>query len=235
MTLVTVVQDVCATVGVQMPISIFTNLTGNRTMQEMLSLANEMAQRIAYDGREWTKFKATATLQGDGVATAFNLPVDYKRMLLTGNVWRSTTTLHPMRFISDTDEWLNRRSRDFYDSYGEWTLLGSQIRIAPVLGANVSAYFPYVHKNCVQLASGGVGDRFLSDTDTFALDERLLKLGMIWQWKAEKGSPYAEDEGTYETALAVAQGHDKPSPIIVGRLPISAAARTAYPFPVPTP
>ena len=55
MTLLTVVKDVCAAVGVTMPSSVFTNITGNRTMQEMVSLANEMAQRIAYDNRDWTK------------------------------------------------------------------------------------------------------------------------------------------------------------------------------------
>jgi len=48
-TLLTVVQDVCAAVGVAVPQSIFSGITGNRTMQEMLALANEMAQRIAYD------------------------------------------------------------------------------------------------------------------------------------------------------------------------------------------
>ena len=36
-----------------------------------------------------------------------------------------------------------------------------------------------------------------------AIDERLLKLGMIWQWKANKGSPYAEDMGTYSDALVM--------------------------------
>ena len=29
---------------------------------------------------------------------------------------------------------------------------------------------------------------------------------MIWQWKAQKGSPYAEDMGTYGDALAMRWG-----------------------------
>jgi hypothetical protein len=40
--------------------------------------------------------------------------------------------------------------------------------------------------------------------------------------------------GTYSDALAVAMGHDSPAPIIVGRRPMSANARVAYPFPAPT-
>ena len=112
MTLLSVVKDVCATVGVLVPQSIFTNITANRTMQEMVACANEMAQRIAYDTRDWTRLKTTQTYAGDGVTTAFDLPVNYKRMLLTSNVWRSTSALVPMWFVPDTDQWLNHRLRN---------------------------------------------------------------------------------------------------------------------------
>jgi hypothetical protein len=56
----------------------------------------------------------------------------------------------------------------------------------------------------------------LSPTATASSRRALLKLGMIWQWKAQKGSPYAEDMGTYGDALTIAMGNDSPSPIIVG-------------------
>jgi hypothetical protein len=234
MTLLTVTRDVCAVVGVLLPQSVFSNITGNRTMQEMVALANEMAQRIAYDNRDWTKLRKTQTYNGDGVTKAFDLPANYKRMLLTSNVWRSTSAQQPMRFIPDTDEWLNRRARNWTDAWGEWTMMGGQIYIWPVLPVGQSVYFAYLDRNCVALASGGFGDSFLADLDNFALDERLLKLAMIWQWKAQKGGSYAEDMGTYTDALTIAMGHDGPGPIIVGRKPMSVSARVAYPWPVPS-
>jgi hypothetical protein len=233
MSLLSVVKDVCAAVGVVIPQSVFSGITGNRTMQEMLSLANEMAARIAYDNRDWTTFKQTQTYNGDGVKTAFDLPDNYKRLLLTANVWRSTSTLVPMSFVPDTDVWLNHRLRNFTGSYGEWTLLGGQMHIYPVMPVGQSSYFAYIDRNSVKLASGGVGPAFLNDDDSFRLDERLLKLGMIWQWKANKGGAYAEDLGTYSDALAVAMGHDAPAPIIINRRIISSDARTAYPGPTP--
>jgi hypothetical protein len=217
-------------VGVQLPSSVFSGVSSNRTSQEMLALANEMAQRIAYDNRDWTKFRATVTYAGDGATTAFALPTDYRRMLLTGNVWRSTSVMAPMRFVPDTDQWLNRRNRNIYDAWGEWTIMGDQILIAPAMGVGISAYFPYLHRNCIKLASGGTGDSFISDNDSFALDERVLKLAMIWQWKAQKGSPYVEDMGSYETALAMLAGHDSPSPILIGRNPISASVVATWPI-----
>lgn len=235
MSLLSVVKDVCTVVGVLVPTSVFSNITGNRTMQEMLSLANEMAQRIAYDTREWQILKAAQTYNGDGVTTAFDLPPDFKRMLLTANVWRSNTLAAPMRFIPDIDEWLNRRARGYSDSRGEWIIYGNQMHIVPVMGVGVNATFPYLEKNCVQLVSGGTGDAFVTDGDSFVLGDRILKLGMIWQWKAQKGSPYAEDMGTYGDALVMVMGADSPAPTIAGRTPVSTAAKVAYPWPVPTP
>ena len=235
MTLLSVVQGVCPVIGVAVPDSVFSNINANRTMQEMLALANEMAQRISYDSRDWTAFRKSVTFDGDGITTAFDLPDDYKRMLLTSNVYRSTSSMTPMAFVPDTNEWMNRRAQHYYGAWGEWTMMGGQIHIEPAMGAGITASFPYLHKNCIKLASGGVGNVFMSDGDSFALDERLLKLGMIWQWKAQKGSPYSEDLGNYGDALTYAMGHDSPAPILIGRSPISIAAQASYPFPVPTP
>jgi hypothetical protein len=229
MTLLSVVKEVARAVGVPDVISVFSNISGNRTMQEMLALANEMAQRIAYDEREWTELKLSAVLAGDGATTAFDLPQNYKRMLLTANVWRSTTTNVPMLFIPDTDEWMNRRAAGIHTGHGEWTLMAGQIHIFPAMILGETASFVYLDKNCITLASGGVNDTFVTDGDTFRLDERLLKLGMIWQWKAQKGSPYAEDMGTYGDAITHAMGADKPGPIIVGRKPLSSASTGVAP------
>ncbi len=241
MTLLAVVRDVCAAVGVALPSSVFTNLTANRTMQEMVALADEMAQRIAYDTRDWSVLRALQTYTGDAVQTEWPLPANYKRMLLTTNVWSSLNSQAPMAFVPDTDEWLRHRlSNTIVNGIGMWTVLGDNLIIQPALGVGVTASFAYLDRNCVALASGGYGDSFIADTDRFRLDERLLTLGMIYQWKANKGSAYAEDMSTFGDALAVAMGHDQPAPILIGRSPISHNARVAIPsqtiyFPGATP
>lgn len=236
MTLLSVVKEVCAAVGVVVPTSVFSNITGNRTMQEMLALANEMAVRIATDTRDWTRFKKIQTFAGDGVKTAFDLPANYRRMLLTASVWRSTSTLQPMLFVPDLDQWMQRRAQGWYGPQGEWTMVGGQMLIQPVMGMGVTASFAYIDKNCIALNAGGVGEAFVDDGDSFLLDERLLKLGMIWQWKANKGTSYQEDMGTFGDALTTAMGKDSPSPIIIGRYPASRSLNVtvAYPWPVPT-
>jgi hypothetical protein len=232
--LLSTIKDVCSVVGIQLPTSAFAALASNRTMQEMTALATEMAERIAYDTREWSNLKLTQVYSGDGVTIGWPLPANFKRMLKTANIWRSTSALHPMRFIPDTDDWMQRRALNRFSAWGEWTMLGGQLLLWPALGTGVTASFAYLDKNCVNLAGGGVGDRFVADNDSFRLDERLLKLGMIWQWKAQKGSPYAEDMGTFGDALQNAMGADTPSPILIGRAPSSFDTRIAYPWNAPT-
>lgn len=233
-TLLQTVQDVCAVVGVIKPSALVPSLSIDRTAFEMFSLANEMAQRIAGDMRDWTALQKQQDFLGDGVTKSFTMPNDYRRMLKTGNVWLSTTPSVPMRFIADPDEWLNRRMRGYSDSRSEWTLRGNQMLIEPAPPASSTVSFIYLHRNCIILNSGGVGEFFANDLDKYALDDRVLKLGMIWQWKANKGSPYAEDMATFADAVGTVQGSDKPSPTMVGRMPAPANATVAYPWPTPT-
>jgi hypothetical protein len=235
MSLLSVVREVCANTGVLMPSSVFANINGNRTMQEMLAHANEIAQRITADTRNWTKLKTLATLTGDGVTTAFDLPENYLRMPFTANVWSSASTQSPLRFVPGEDDWVRRRANNDTSSYGEWTMMGGQMHIFPALAAGTTASFAYISKNSIALGGGGFSDTFMGNDDTFIISERLLRLGMIWQWKASKGSPYAEDMGTYSDALSNASGFDSPAPIIIGRTPISVNAQVAYPWPLPTP
>jgi hypothetical protein len=242
MSLISVVQDVCAFVGVTRPSSIFSGLNSSRTQQELLAHANEAAQTIAYEsGHDWNRLKQYHQFGPPGTppdpvldagpSEYYPLPADYQRLLQTSEVWRSSNYLVPLTFIPDTQQWVTRRFQHRVTAPGDWTITLEVLHIAPPLTPQETAYFIYLNKNCVKLAAGGQGDTFQSDNDTFVLPERLLKLCMIWRWKASKGSPYAEDMGNYTDALAMAIGKDNPAPTIVGRLPISAAANVAVPWP----
>jgi hypothetical protein len=223
MSLLSVVQDVCEVVGVARPATVFAAISADRTMQEMVTIANGMAQRIAGDTREWSRMKVIGTFTGPG--DAFAPPADFRRQLLTTEIYSSVNTNYPLRYIPDLNEWMQRRARNYSDSRGEWINYGGSIHFAPALASGQTATFPYLSRNCIEQRNptgtiSGLSDTFASDLDTFMLDERLLKLGMIFQWKANKGSPYAEDMGVFSDALAMAFGTDKPAPIIVNRLPI---------------
>ena len=249
MTVQTVVQEVCAVVGVRPPPgSIFLTPSQDRTMWEFVNLANEMVQRISYDVRDWTILRTLATLTGPGTVSAdgrestFPLPAGYQRLLKSASLYRSANPLKPMQFISDSDQWLYRAIQGFgfINPWGEWTIYGGQLHIRPPLAAAITGppampaetvKFFYMRNTCVNLASGGVGTKFVADNDTWVLPDRLLRLGMIWQWKASKGGTYAEDIANYEDCLAMIAGSDKPGPIIVGGR--AQTGTVGYPYPTP--
>jgi hypothetical protein len=111
-------------------------------------------------------------------------------------------------------------------SPGNWIILGGAMQIFPPMPVSDSARFYYISN---QIVSGNQTE-FKADNDTFVLDERLLYLGIVWRWRADKRMEYSEDLANYETAKASAMGKDKGSQIItVGRQRAARGPDIAYP------
>lgn len=228
MAILDVIQDACTVIGLTVPTAVFSQ--SDRELVELKSLANEMAQRIAFDGRDWTKLKVLGTLTGDGTAQSFDLPGDYKRMLKKAALWPSASPYAPFTHYPDSDQWLGITVQNFQNLVGAWTMIGEQVLIKPAIPNLATAQFYYLTNKIIRDKDGVAKVSFTADDDVFRLDERVLKLGMIWQWKANKGRAYAEDMATYEDALAVSAGADKGSNILaVGRRRSSIDANIAYP------
>ncbi|RWG02573.1 hypothetical protein [Mesorhizobium sp.] len=223
MSILSVIKEVCPVIGLTVPTAVFSST--DREHVELQALANEMAKRIAFDTRDWTRLKVLATFTGDGLATAFNFPDDYHRMLKKARVWPSATPYTALTHYPDSDEWLGIQVQNFQPLVGAWTVVGEQMLIKPALPNLSTVQFFYLSSNIVKDKDGNAKASFAADDDVFRLAERVLKLGMIWQWKANKGMAYAEDMATYEDALAVSAGADKGSNILVvgrGRTPYDA-------------
>lgn len=226
MTILTVIADVAKVVGVTVPTQVFASTT--REHVELAALANEMAVRIG-KAHDWSLLRTLETYTGDGTTTAFALPPDYLRMLKKTNLWSSAIQT-PLTHIVDTDEWLEMQVRAYDYVVGAWTMLGGNIEILPAMASAVTAKWYYISNLVVTPSAGANKVAFTADTDIFRLSERLLKLGMIWQWKANKGQPYAEDMTNYENALEQEIGEDKGSRIIrVGRPRMPRDVSIAYP------
>jgi len=152
MTVQSVIREVCSFVGVRSPQgSVFLSPFVDRTAWEFVQLANEMAQRIAYDTRDWQALRKRCQFFGTDqnpdpnvvdLKPSFALPADYHRMLLTAQVWRSSNTSAPMSFISDPDEWLRRELQGSTPPIGEWIIENEEMQIRPGLTAPVPAVPP---------------------------------------------------------------------------------------------
>jgi hypothetical protein len=172
-----------------------------QVMIEMRDLVQDVAVDIAKSA-EWRKLTKIGTLTGPA---PFLLPADYDRMLVGQGMQDQTNWFwgyYPFATVSEYMLAIN--SQIALPRPGGWIILGGEFKFYPA-PSGVATY-PYISKYIV---NNGTHETFNADTDTFVLSERLLTLGLIWRYRAQKGLDYTEDMATYGLALAQEQNNDK--------------------------
>lgn len=225
MTLLSVAQEVALNIGITKPTEIMSSV--DREVEELRDVMKDMAERIS-QGHDWNTLTKIATITGDATTTAHDLPGDYDRMIVETEV-RSSSLETALTHITSMDRWLELLTQSFDYVINAWTIYGGQIHIRPAMSATETAKFFYISN---QIASNGgtPKEEFTADDDTFRLDEKLWKLGIIWQWKENKGQSYAEDLETYEERKERLVTRDKGSKKIhMGRVRMPSDANVAYP------
>lgn len=226
MTVFAAVQSAAIRLSQQKPISVFADQT--TFTAEMGELATETAVSIAkeYDWRVLTKL---GTLTGDASSTEFSLPPDYDRMPLKAALHSNAFLTATFRQARDLDEWLFIKDNVPSGVPGNWVILGGKMQIFPAMPASQTARFYYISKSIIS-NDGTPKSAFDKDSDVFALPERLLVLGLIWRWRAQKRLEYAEDMRNFEIALSQEILRDKGSSVItVGRRRYPGNVHEAYP------
>lgn len=226
MSLLTVFQQACTSgIALEKPSAVYGSTT--REHVELANIANEMAAMIAAS-HEWQILNKIAVITGDGTTEDFALPSDFDRMLDKSQLW-STSLETPLSPISDRDDWLELDIKTFDFVINAWIIYAGEIHIKPALSTGVQVKYFY-QSNLWGLNGATPISEFTADTNTFRIDERLLKLGIIWKWREMKGLPYAEDLATYERLLAKLAMRDKGSRIIrLGKAVLPRDTTVAYP------
>lgn len=183
-----------------------------QTVVEVADLVTEVATDIM-KGHDWQALTKIASIPGDGVTTAFAKPSDYDRMALAQDMHDSASWFWNYTKVADLNEWLYLQSGGWASiTPGWWILLEDQFQFYPAPSG--TAKYPYISQNFAKSAAGEPKASFDKDDDTFVLDDRLLTLGLIWRWRAQKRLEYAEDMQTYEIALSQAQARDRGATVI---------------------
>jgi hypothetical protein len=227
MTVLSVVKRVALKIGHDRPDMVFG--ATDRTELELADCATDTADMIA-KAFDWQVLQQIQTYTGNGVSDGFDLPTDYDRMVEGADMWSNRWTW-PFNHIASTNEWLEYLTTPYTFVSGNWTIYGGQFHFLPIMSSTDVLKFFYVTKNKVKAAGGGLKESFTVDTDEFRLSENLLRLGMIWKWKSQKGIPYDEDIRAYETEFNKLMLSDKGARGVVrsGDMRLPRNVRVAFP------
>lgn len=202
MTILSVVQDFALAVGLDKPASLYGD--PDRTADEVRALAREAAERIIQD-RDWLALSRTMTLTGSGNATVFPLPADFDRFRMGAELYSSATGRAISR-LSSPQQAVYAGAAPVVPGYLRWRVQGRSVVVEPAPTETLSGV--YQSRFYAISSAGAEKETFTADDDSFALPERLLRLCMIWMWKAQKGLPYGQDYDNFETAAGEAFGRE---------------------------
>ncbi|APG84901.1 hypothetical protein [Sinorhizobium americanum] len=189
MTLVTVINEVADIVSLDRFDSVYG--TNDPNAQTMVALAEEAGAEIARRA-DWKRMLTTHAVS----ASPELLPSDYQRLAPGGAVRAADG--HFFRPIANGAQWAVIVGIASAEPYCH--LRGREMLFSPAAFA-AGATIEYVSKNWVLGDPYEERDAFRADDDTTLFPERLLKKGLIWRWKRQKGLPYEDNLAEFEADL----------------------------------
>lgn len=226
MTILSVCQEASTVIGLAYPSQVFGST--EQEAVELAALANEMGARIAR-AAEWQALTRLRTLSGSDDDRP--LPEDFDRFVRDGGLRSNMWGGAKLRHVVSRDEWLQLTLLPLNASPPVWTLRENEIHFLPAPQADEEISFYYISNLWAQTTGGDNQASFMTDDDVFRLNERTLKLGMIAQWRANKGMDMEPHASVASQALAEDILRDQgPRTIEVGRPTTFRGVDLAYPL-----
>lgn len=231
MSLLSACQDAAVLLNRPQPTSIFSS--SDPFAAELLVAAKQVGESLVKEETDWRALTALATCQGDGTTISFPLATvapNFERPIKDAKVHSLRFRNATFRWARTLDEWLFIKDNLLVGSPGNVVILNGTMQIFPAMPSSDTGRFYYI-TNAYALSGGGTPQTaFKADTDTFALDERLLRLGIVWRWRANKRLEYAEDLRDFEVAKSAAMSAEKGNQaIVIGRQRVRGGGQVAYP------
>lgn len=157
--------------------------------------------RLLVSRNQWNvlgnKFSFAST---GGNPQAEPLPTDWRTSLSNASVWRSGSLLVPLSGPCPPDVWHRLLTLPGIRFPGYWREFAGNLEI---IGAPLdeTLTIEYVGNGWVVGADGVPKNKAELDDDTFKFSDDLLILGTIYQWRANKSMPFAQDMADFEYKL----------------------------------
>lgn len=206
MSLLTMVQDIAVSVGLDEPSSVFGN--DDATYPQIARLLQQEGDELSrfYD---WRNLKENGIITGDGTTSQWDLPADFDRLVPGDALWIVGRPMWPVEGPISDEDMLAIQAGPTRPAFGVWRMFENQMEIYPIPSDGIVYNLMYYRTAWVQPADKlSFKERFTLDTDVTTMPERVMTLGGIWRWKRAKGLDYAEEFRTYDIEKLKAARND---------------------------
>jgi hypothetical protein len=210
MSLLQIVKDACDELSLPRP-SVVANSTDPQVRQ-LFRLANVEGRNLA-KRHNWQVLTSEHTFTTTATAvqlTASALPTDFN-WIIPETMWNRSSRRRVYGPI-DNQEWQGIKGSAVNSIDPAFRIKGNTILLTPNPTTGHSIYYEYVSKNWCQSSGGTAQSVWTADSDTGKLDENIMKLGIIWRFKAVKKMDYATELSNYEREVTDAIMRDGSRP-----------------------
>jgi hypothetical protein len=212
MSILTAVSDAMVLCGQPQPSSAVSN--PDPTVSKFVAFAQLEAELTGSDFN-WRNLNIALTLTGDGTTTLFALPSDFERMLQGQALYSLKYPSIPLQGPISSQDLLALKALPVTPIRPVWRLIGGTLEIWPALANLEIVNGEYRSTNPIVSGDGLTRKpRWTNDSDFTLFPEVILRLGLIWRWKASKGLDYGEDFKTYQMERDKKAGHEAGGKIV---------------------
>lgn len=212
-----IVRTFCERTGLPQPSYVTTS--SDAQILQIAGLLNEVCEDITsrWDWQAMSREVTFTTVAGEDQGNFYallGLSRDEFKKIVARTIYNRTTRLEICGPVSAAS-WAASKAMATTGPLHRYRIRQDKLWFDPPAVAGHSCAFEVFTHLCVTAADGlTFRTKFEADTDTFALDERLLLAGLRWKWKAEKGLDYAEELVRYETFGANLSANDATKPVL---------------------
>lgn len=210
MTLLSIVQSHCKINGLNVPDAVIGSQ--DTTVVQLHEILNSLVETIT-DQSKFQGFNKEASftlIAGEDQGAISDLADDGFLWLVPNTFYNRTRNL---KIAGPFDEatWQRRKAQDIGGTFYGFRLRNNHLYInpAPASGGLDDVAFEYMSSFGVVDNAGVSKASFTVDTDTFMLPEKILKKGLSWRWKYQKGLAYQLEEQEFWDMLNNAIARDK--------------------------
>lgn len=202
-TLLQIVQDACLRQGLP-PTPVVVSST-EETVLQLWGLLNEEISELPYRGDFQsirTRYSFGYSADPNYVALDLTTVPGYKN-IYPGSLWNNTLRI-PVAGPMGVVEWQSLLAFGGAVAEDAFRIEGNNLLLYP--GHTASHTYTFEYRSIYGVVSADatpvLRSTFEADTDMPRFPTALVKAGLRWRWRAEKGQPYAEQQRVYENMVA---------------------------------